>query len=405
MKRIDGGVTAPQGFKANGISCGIKKSRKKDLALIASERPCVAAGVFTANKVQASCVVINKELLQDGRAQAVVVNSGNANCMTGRRGFNDSRTMGQITAKLLRLQPKCILVASTGVIGAYLPIRRITAALPELVRGLSRKGSDHAAHGILTTDRVIKEVAAEIHVGGRRVRIGAIAKGAGMIRPQMHGPKHATMLCFVTTDALIEHAALQGALQKAVDASFNMISIDGDMSTNDMVVVMANGMARNPVIARGGKDARLFARTLEALFIDLAKQMIRDAEGATKLLEIVVKGARSAEDARMAARAVAQSTLVKCAAFGSDPNWGRIAAAVGYSGAHVDSDTLQIWLGRELAVTRGGPVKNNAGRLGRVFSRKDIRITVDLGLGRHGATTMTCDLSMGYVRINSAYRT
>ena len=407
MKFISGGVCAPTGFRANGLYCGIKKSKKKDLALIVSDRLCDAAGTFTTNKVQASCVVVNREHLRDGRAQAIVANSGNANCMTGVSGFENTRAMASGAARLLGLKKKSVLVASTGVIGKPLPIKKILTALPELVRGLSRKNGELAAAGILTTDRMNKEVAVEFKVGRRRVRVGAIAKGAGMIHPHMTlaQPKHATMLCFVTTDAVVTPAALRDALNRAVDKTFNAITIDGDMSTNDMVVVLANGMAENKKIVEKTPEFRLLVRAFEALFLQLAKLMVKDAEGATKFVEVFVKNASSREDARLAARAVASSSLFKCALYGSDPNWGRIAAAVGYSGAHVDPLKMVIYLGRQAVARNGSRVHQSAAILNRIMAQKNIRITVDLGIGRFNASYYTCDLSVGYVRINSAYRT
>ncbi len=410
MKLIQGGITAPIGFKANGVFCGIKRSKKRDLALIYSERPCQAAGVFTTNQVQASCVVVNKEHLRDGVAQAVIANSGNANCMTGQGGFENSRAMAAAVARILKLRKKHVLVASTGVIGKPLPIKKILIAVPELVKGLSRRNGEYAAAGILTTDRMIKQVAAEFTVGRRRVRAGAIAKGAGMIRPQMAliprpAIRHATMLCFVTTDAAIAPGALRVALQKAADKTFNTITIDGDMSTNDMVLVLANGMAQNKKIVEKTREFREFSRFLETLFSKLAKQMIKDAEGATKFVEIVVRNAQSREDAKTVAMSVARSSLVKCALFGSDPNWGRIAAAAGCAKAHVDPWKLQIHLGRELVLRNGGRVKKKAALLNRVFAQKNIKITVDLGVGKYSASALTCDFSTHYVRINSAYRT
>lgn len=407
MKLIHGGVTAPLGFKANGLYCGIKKSKKKDLALVFSERLCDAVGAFTTNKVQASCVAINKDHLKDHMAQAVIVNSGNANCMTGESGFDNSRLMIAATAKQLRIKASDVLVASTGVIGKPLPIKKIVTAVPDLVKGLSRKGSETAASAILTTDRLQKEVAVEFFVEKKRVRLGAIAKGAGMIHPEMAvaGLKHATMLCFVTTDAVITQSALKDALERAIQKTFNMITIDGDMSTNDMVVVFANGMAQNKKIVEKSKDFKVFARALETVCLALAKDMVRDAEGATKFVEIVVRNAQTPEDARSVARSVASSNLVKCALFGSDPNWGRIAAAAGYARAHVDPKKMQIYLGRELVLRNGGRVMKKAAVLNRIFAQKTVRITVDLGVGRYTATSYTCDFSTNYVRINSAYRT
>lgn len=407
MKTISGGVAAPLGFKASGLYCGIKKSKRKDLALIVSERLCEAAGTFTTNKVQASCVVVNKDHLRDGRAQAIIANSGNANCMTGESGFENTRAMALAVARILGFYKKNVLVGSTGVIGKPLPIKKILSAVPQLVQDLDRKGSNDAAQAILTTDRMPKEVAMEFLVGRRRVRVGAIAKGAGMIHPEMelHGPKHATMLCYVTTDAVIAPQALREALDRAVQKTFNTITIDGDMSTNDMVVILANGMAQNKKIVEKSKEFRQFTHVLETMFLSLAKQMIRDAEGATKFVEIVVKNAASREDARKTAKSVATSSLVKCALFGEDPNWGRIAAAAGYSGAHVDPWKMTIHLGKEPVLRNGGRVKQNANALNRVFAQKNIKITVDLGLGKFSATAYTCDFSTNYVRINSAYRT
>ena len=417
MKVIHGGITAPLGFKASGLYCGIKRSKKRDLALIVSEKICDAAGVFTTNKVQASCVVINKERLRDSKAQAIIANSGNANCMTGESGFENSRAMGMAVSRILKLRKNDVLVASTGVIGKPLPIKKIIKAVPQLVKDLSRKGSEFAAAGILTTDRLNKEMAVEFKVGGRRVRVGAIAKGAGMIDPNMalYPPKsstrasadlrHATMLCFVTTDAAITVGVMRDALDKAVAKTFNTITIDGDMSTNDMVLVLANGMAQNKKIAEKSKEARLFTKALETIFLAIAKQMIRDAEGATKFVEVQVKGGQTREDAQKAADSIAGSSLVKCALFGCDPNWGRIAAAVGYSGAHVDPWKLHIYLGKELVLKNGGRVQKKAAVLNRVFAQKNIKITVDLGMGKFGATAYTCDFSTTYVRINSAYRT
>src|SRR3989344_6150746 len=404
MKFIKGGITAPQGFTANGLKAGIKQSGKKDLSLIYSDTLCTAAGVFTTNKVQASCVVVNTKRLKAGKAQAVIVNSGNANCLTGKKGFEDSLTMAGKTADILGLSELHVCVASTGVIGKPLPIKKIVSALPKLAAGLSKAGGMAAAESIMATDHVAKEAAVEFLIGGKKARIGVIAKGAGMIHPQMALP-HATMLCFVSTDVSIALPALHAALDAATQNSFNMITIDGDMSTNDMVLVLANGMAGNKKIVKGSKDLKVFTETLEHVFQTIAQRIVSDAEGATKFVEVAVRGARSLQDARKAARGIASSNLVKSALYGSDPNWGRIAAAVGSSGARVDQSKMMIYLGKELAVQKGGPVKKARGILDRVFAKKEIRITVDLGLGRHAASAYTCDLSKAYVELNSAYHT
>ena len=418
MKIIRGGVTAPIGFYASGISCGIKTTGAKDLSLIYSETLCDAAGVFTTNKVQASCVVINKENLKNGKAQAIIANSGNANCMTGKRGFKDSRKMASVAADGLGIKENNICVASTGVIGHYLPIEKIAQAVPSLIKGLSNKGSTNAAKGIMTTDHKMKECAVEFLVGNKRVRIGAIAKGAGMIHPEMalggtkpasaksYGvAKHATMLCFITTDALIAPSALRQALNSATQKSFNMITVDGDMSTNDMALILANGMAENKKMVAGSKGFLIFSKALDVVLLALAKLMVEDAEGATKFVEVSILGAKNEKDARIIARKIASSNLVKCALNGSDPNWGRIAASAGQSDAHIDPWKMKIFLGKELVLKGGDEVKKKHGVLDKVFSKKNIKITVELGLGNGAATAYTCDLSSAYVKLNSAYHT
>jgi len=298
VKHIHGGVTAPQGFRAGGIFCGIKKSKKKDLAIIVSDRMCLASGVFTSNKVQASCVTFNRERLRSGEAQAVIVNSGNANCLTGKGGYANTVKMAAAAARELGVSPKRVLVGSTGVIGVPLPMKRILAGIPVLVKTLSRHGSPEAAHAILTTDRMAKEAAIEIRIGRRKVRVGAIAKGAGMIHPDMK--PHATMLCYVTTDAVMTPHALRDAVSRASGKSFNMISIDADQSTNDMLVVLANGAAQNRIIREKTKELRLFCRALDAISsvvrqsaelvqeISLAsKQQVRGTEGVAHAMQII----------------------------------------------------------------------------------------------------------------------
>ncbi len=403
-KVIQGNVTSPQGFTASGATCGIKKSGKKDIALIYSEVPCVAAGVFTSNQVKASCVVINAERIGSGSGQAVIVNSGNANCMTGAQGHKDSLAMTQETAKALGISEESVYVASTGVIGKALPMEKILPAIADLAKNLGKEGGADAAKGILTTDTVAKEAAVECVIDGKKITIGAIAKGGGMIHPAMALP-HATMLCFASTDADIAPDALRAALNRATQQTFNMITVDGDMSTNDMALVFANGLAKNATIENNSKEFEVFAVALEALFLELAKMMIRDAEGATKFVEITVQNAKSVEDARKAAKSVASSNLVKCAMFGSDPNWGRIAAAAGYSGAAVDPEKLCISMQGELIVKNGGPVEIDQKKLDDLFAQKDIVVTVDLGMGKESATAYTCDLSTEYVVFNSAYHT
>ena len=407
MKFITSGITAPKGFTANGLFCGIKKSKKKDLSLIYSDTLSEAAGVFTTNKVKASCVVINQKLIAAGKAQAIIVNSGNANCLTGERGFDDSLAMGGAAADILGVQEKHVLIASTGVIGKLLPLTKIVQAIPDLAAGLNKAGGKDAAAGIMTTDHVAKDAAVEVVIGKTKVRIGAMTKGGGMIHPEMTlSGKHATMLCFASTDAAIALSALRAALDQAIQRTFNMISVDGDMSTNDMVVILANGAAGNKEIQNGTKEFEIFASALEGLFLALAKMMIKDAEGATKFVEISVKNAKTLQDARSIARSIASSNLVKCALFGGDPNWGRIAAAAGYSGAkHIDAWKMNVFLGKVAVMKHGNAVGKSEKKAARVMAKKNIGITVDLGLGKHGATAYACDLSTDYVIFNSAYRT
>jgi len=406
---IRGGITAPQGFRANGIFCGIKKSKKRDLMLIASESPCVAAGVFTTNQLKAACVQFNIKQLKNSQAQAILANSGNANCLTGPSGKRHNAQMAEAAAKALGISPSLVLTASTGVIGQKLPIERVLEGMQELAEGVrtGQQASEDAAEAILTTDLVTKEKAYKIRIGGRSVRIAAISKGSGMMHPFMTpgGLKHATMLCFVTTDAVIAEAALKSALNRAVNKSFNMISVDGDQSTNDMVLVLANGRAKNKTIRENTPDFRKFLDALEDICVDMAKAMIRDAEGATKFVEIAVKNARTPEDARTVAMSIACSNLVKTAMYGCDPNWGRIAASIGYSAVGIDPQKLQIKIGGFTVLKGEQGYRENEAALARIFRRQDIRVTVDLGLGKKSATVWTSDLSTQYVKINSAYRT
>jgi glutamate N-acetyltransferase/amino-acid N-acetyltransferase len=406
---LKGGITAPLGFKANGIFCGIKKSKKRDLMLIASDSPCAAAGVFTTNQLKAACVQFNLKQLRNNQAQAIMANSGNANCLTGPSGKRHNLMMAESAAKALGISPAMILTASTGVIGQRLPIDRVTEGMQELADGLRTgpQASEDAAQAILTTDLVCKEKALKIRVGGRTVRIGAISKGSGMMHPYMtaNGQKHATMLCFVTTDAVIGEAALKSALNTAVGRSFNMISVDGDQSTNDMVLVLANGKARNPIIREKTPEFRIFLAALEDICIDMAKAMIHDAEGATKFVEIAVKNAKTAEDARAVAMSIGCSNLVKTALYGCDPNWGRIAASIGYASVVIDPSRLQIKIGPYVVLKGDQGVRQKEAQLAKIFRKEEIRVTVDLGLGTKNAVIWTSDLSTQYVKINSAYRT
>ena len=378
MKTFTGGVTKPRGFKSNGLNCGIKRSGKPDLALIASESPCVAAGIYTRNSIIAAPLVVTKNHLRNAKAQAIIINSGNANCFTGHFGYVYAQQMAEFTAKKLGLSNTDVLVASTGIIGKPLPIKKILTSIPALAEGLSVRNSNLAARGILTTDTFTKEISVTVPIGGKTVTLGACAKGSGMIEPNM-----ATMLAFITTDAVIKPPCLQSALRNAADLSFNSITVDGCMSTNDMCLILANGLAENRPISSGGKDYQTFAHALNHVCLELAKLIVKDGEGATKFIEITVNGARNEGMAKKAALKIANSNLVKTAAFGSNPNWGRVAAAVGSLSIPVTEQSLKIKFSS--------------------FKKKNIRISVDLQLGKHSATVYTSDLSYEYVRINGDY--
>lgn len=378
MKIISGGITSPNGFTANGLAAGIKKSGKPDLALIYCAQPAVTAGVFTRNSIKAAPLIVTQEKLKNNRAQAIIINSGNANCFTGDFGLLYARKSAELIARLLVIDADDVLAASTGIIGKPLPYNKIRTAASKLVSGLSKKGGNLAAAAILTTDLVTKEAAVKITLNGKKITLGAMTKGSGMIAPNM-----ATMLAFITTDAAMSAAMLKTALKNAVDQSFNSITVDGCMSTNDMVVVMANGFAKNKTISTTGKDFTVFCQALNYTCLDLAKKIVLDAEGATKFIEITITGAKSVAQAKEAGFAIANSNLVKTAAFGSNPNWGRVAAAVGSLGLAVTEKQLKIHFSP--------------------FSKKNININVNLNLGRQGATVYTSDLSIEYVKINGSY--
>jgi glutamate N-acetyltransferase/amino-acid N-acetyltransferase len=394
MKRIRGGITASAGFTAAGVACGIKDGAK-DLAIIASEKVCVAAGVFTRNKVRAAPVQITrKRLHRQGTAQAVVVNSGNANCCTGEEGLRDARRMTEVCGEALGISEGGVLVASTGPIGKFLPMEKVEEGIGRAASLLRRAGGRDAAEAILTTDTVVKRIAVTETIGGTAVRIGAMAKGAGMIEPNM-----ATMLAFITTDAAVDRQVLSECLSGAVETSFNRITVDGDRSTNDMVIALANGLAQNRTIRRGAAR-KLFQEALDFLCLELAKMIVRDGEGATKFIEVTVRGARSPGDAERAARAIANSNLVKTALHGGSPNWGRIMAALGYSGAAVKPRLVDIFLCGVRVAGRGEPVDYDKKKLSTALRRKEIQVVADLKLGAFERTVWTCDLSEEYVGVN-----
>jgi glutamate N-acetyltransferase/amino-acid N-acetyltransferase len=398
MRHIAGGVTAAEKFTASGVRCGIK-SAGLDLALIYSQLECSAAGVFTTNAFQAAPVVLTRRRIASGRAQAIVANSGNANAITGQQGLRDAEEVSAIAAKELGLRPEHVLIASTGIIGVRLPVEKLKAGVRDAVRSLSRDGSENAACAIMTTDTQPKVSAYEFEVDGKIVRVGGVAKGAGMICPNM-----ATMLCFLTTDAEINTEALSGCLKTAVEQTFNCLTVDGDMSTNDSVIILANG-ASGCRIEESSREWGLFNQALTQVCVDLAKAIARDGEGASKYIEVVVRGAASYGDAKQAAMAVANSPLVKTAVFGGDPNWGRVLCAVGRSGARVEPRKTSLWFGNVQIVDNGEPLACDAEGARQVLAASDVRIIVDLGVGDSTATVYTCDLTYDYVRINAEYHT
>ncbi|HWI54987.1 MAG TPA: bifunctional glutamate N-acetyltransferase/amino-acid acetyltransferase ArgJ [Desulfobacteria bacterium] len=395
----DGGVTAPKGFKAAGVKARIKYD-KKDLGVIFSVTPAAAAGVFTTNSVKAAPVTLSMANLSDGTAQALVVNSGCANACTGDGGMNDARKMAAQTAQELGIDPSSVIVASTGVIGQELPMERIITGITEAAGELSETGGHDVALAIMTTDTVPKEAAVQFELDGKLVTVGGTAKGSGMIHPNM-----ATMLSFVTSDVNIEPVLLKKALGYAVNRSFNMITVDGDTSTNDSLIVMANGMAGNGRITQEDENFFNFCEALTEVCVSLAKMIAKDGEGATKLVEIMVRKAASSEDARKVAMAVANSNLVKTAIFGEDANWGRIICAVGYSGVEIDPEKIDIYLGDEKMAEDGAGLRFSEEKAKEILSQDTIAIIIDLHMGEAEATAWTCDFSYDYVKINADYRT
>ncbi len=391
------GVTAPRGFRAAGMYCGVKKdpSKGKDLAIIASDFPCTAAGTFTMNRVKAAPVRVTLNHLRRDQMQAIVANSGNANACTGPEGIGWAKTMARETARALGLRMRQVGVCSTGRIGVGLPVEKIQGAIPGLVGALSEDGNLAAAEAIMTSDTVPKTRWVSLKIGGKEVRIGGIAKGAGMICPNM-----ATMLCFLTTDANISRSELQRALGEAVEESFNRISVDGDMSTNDTVLALANGQAGNRAITRRGPNAKAFRQALNKLTLDLAKDIVRDGESTTKLVRVSVRGAATFVDARRVAEGVANSVLVKCAWHGNDPNWGRVMDAIGYSGARIREEMVDIYFNGTAAVANGMRSDVPEEKLRDAVSPDEFRVCIHLHLGDSGYDVYTTDLSPGFVKYN-----
>ena len=392
------GIIMCPGFEAAGIAAGLKKKNKKDLGIIFSKVPANVAGVFTRNRVKAAPVILDRERIRSGVCQAIIVNSGNANCCTGEQGIRDAETMASLSASELGISEDLVLVASTGVIGEPLPIEKIKAAIPDLVGSLQPRGVPDLAESIMTTDTVPKMISGHGVVEGKSFIITGVAKGAGMIRPDL-----ATMLCFVLTDVNAASDVLKEALVPAIDRSFNRISIDGDTSTNDTVLMMANGLSGAVIKNSGHKE--IFQKVLDRIFLDLAKQLVRDGEGVTKLVEIIVRGAASDSDAIKIADTVAHSPLVKTAFFGEDANWGRIIGAVGRAGVDIDPDRIDLYFDDVQMVKAGmGCGKSVEAEATKVLKKSEFTVAVNLNMGQGFGSMITCDFSIDYVKINADYR-
>ena len=403
-------VTFPRGWKAGSAACGIKaftagasaipSGQRDDLAVIYSERPCDAAGVFTTNKVKSATIVIDQLHLRQNRVQAVVVNSGNANACTGAQGYKDALQMAKLAADRLDLDPPQVIVSSTGVIGRILPMDTVRKGIADACANLTEDGGHDAARAIMTTDTVLKEASAQVEIGGVAVRVGGMCKGSGMIHPNM-----ATMLAYITTDAAVEPGFLAAIVKRVADASFNQVTVDGDSSTNDSFLILANGAAGNPPILGDSLEAGQLEASLLAVARDLARQIARDGEGATRLITVKVTGGATPDEARLAARAVASSSLVKSAVHGGDPNWGRIVCALGYSGADLAIDRLDLSIAGLTVFTRGAGQPVDLAAVRSAFEQPEIMIHAELGLGEGAAEAWGCDLSEEYVRINADYTT
>jgi len=402
QKYIDGGITSPLGFKAASVRVGIKESRKRnDLTLLVSDVPATVAGTFTSNRVKAAPVKLCERHLIWGQAQAVIINAGCANACTGDQGITDADKMAELTAQTLGIGKNLVFVCSTGTIGIPLPMNKIEDALPALAKSASVSGGADAAEAILTTDLVRKEVALTLTIDGQKVTLAGIAKGSGMIAPNM-----ATMLAFITTDATVDQRSMQDLLRHAVDHSFNRIIVDGDESTNDTVLMLANGAAGTELLQKKHHDWKKFSHAVLTLTRELAYRIVKDGEGATKFVTITVTGAATRNDARIAARAIAKSPLVKTAWNGGDPNWGRILAAIGYSGARVEENRIDVTFDNVVAVKDGKAAEDSSLRdLEAVYAQKEFTIYVQLNCGKAEHTVYTCDLSKEYVAINAEYMT
>lgn len=401
---INNGITAPKGFLSSGIHCGVKEGyNKKDLALIYSKIPCTSAGVYTSNKVKGAPILVCKEHLINDIAQAIIVNSGNANTCNGDDGLAKAKKMTELTASALNINKEDVLVASTGIIGLPLNINAIANGLPSLVNSLSSTGSNDAANAIMTTDTVKKEMAVKFKISGKDVTIGSIAKGSGMIEPNM-----CTMLSFITTDVKIDACLLKEALTEAVNVSYNRVSVDGDMSTNDTVLILANGLAENDVINSKNQNYYTFLEALKYVTVKLSKQVAKDGEGATKLIQCTMTGAKTQEDALKLSKSVINSSLVKTAMFGCDANWGRILCAMGYSDAFFNPEKVNVYFesnqGSIMVCKDGSSVNFDEEKALKILKQDEILIKVELNIGNAEITTWGCDLTYDYVKINGDYR-
>lgn len=393
-----GSVTSPGGFSAGATSAGIKKNSALDLGLLFSEAPCTAAGLLTTNRIKAAPVILSQQRLESGKARAVAVNAGCANACTGEQGMADASSVAEMAAKKLGISAEEVLVASTGVIGVNLPMDKIRNGIKNIA--ISTDGGHTLARAIMTTDTRPKEIAVSVTAGKDRFTIGGIAKGSGMIHPNM-----ATMLCFLTTDASVEPGFLRLALKHAADASLNMVSVDGDTSTNDTVILLANGMAGNRTIKQGSEQARAFRQALDKVCIYLARCIARDGEGATRLIEVTVNGAQGLAQARQVARTITGSPLVKTAVHGCDPNWGRILAAAGRSGVKIVESKIDLYIGEFCLLKAGAPLPFDKKALAAILACEEVAVRLELNLGKASATGWGCDLSEDYVKINAEYTT
>jgi glutamate N-acetyltransferase/amino-acid N-acetyltransferase len=404
MKIISGGITAPKGFLASGVFCGLKKNKnKKDMALIYSESECNVAAVYTTNKVKGEPIRVTMEHLQNKKAQAIIINSGNANTCTGQLGFDNAKEMTRLTAESLKINQEDVVVASTGVIGVQLDMEAVKSGIPNVCSKMTKDGFIAAREAIMTTDTIKKDMAIEIEIDGKKVVIAGMAKGSGMIHPNM-----ATMLSFITTDVDIDADLLDAAIKESTEFTYNMISVDGDTSTNDMAIVFANGKAENKKITEKDSNYKLFLDALNFLNTELAKLMAKDGEGATKLIETRVYNSKTLDDAKKVAKAIVASSLVKTAMFGADANWGRILCAAGYSGVEINPSTIDVSFesskGYIKVCENGAGIEFSEEKAKEILSESEITIHVDIKDGEFSTVSWGCDLSYEYVRINGDYR-